>query len=244
MTRAYLVAAGQFHDIDYARLELLKLIQEHPSIRVTVAKDYHDIEAIKASDFLITYTCNVVPTEAEQKGLQEYVQSGKRWFALHGTNAILEFLANGVNSPETAPILMQTLGTQFIAHPPIMPFTVRTSDPNHELVKGVGEFETDDELYLCRIHGDLHMLLHSEFNGEATGFIEKDWKDDQPRPVYYINKVGKGEVLYLNLGHCRGHWDMHPVVDYYPRIEKGSWDKPQYYELLRRGLKYLLDGAH
>ena len=244
MTRAYLVAAGQFHDIDYARLELLKLIQEHPSIRVTVAKDYHDIEAIKASDFLITYTCNVVPTEAEQKALQEYISSGKRWFALHGTNAILEFLANGVNAPETAPVLMQTLGTQFIAHPPIMPFTVRTSDPNHELVKGVGEFETDDELYLCRIHGDLHLLLHSEFNGEATGFIEKDWNDGKPRPVYYINKVGKGEVLYLNLGHCRGHWDMQPVMDYYPKIEMGSWDKPQYYELLRRGLKYLLDRAH
>ena len=244
MTRAYLVAAGQFHDIDYARLELLKLIQEHPSIRVTVAKDYHDIEAIKASDFLITYTCNVVPTEDEQKALQEYISSGKRWFALHGTNAILEFLANGVNAPETAPVLMKTLGTQFIAHPPIMPFTVRTSDPNHELVKGVGEFETDDELYLCRIHGDLHMLLHSEFNGEATGFIEKDWNDGKPRPVYYINKVGKGEVLYLNLGHCRGHWDMQPVMDYYPKVEMGSWDKPQYYELLRRGLKYLLDRAH
>ena len=56
--------------------------------------------------------------------------------------------------------------------------------------------------------------------------------------MYYIKKVGAGEVLYLNLGHCRGHYDMQPMVDYYPEIERGSWDKPEYYELLRRGLRY------
>jgi uncharacterized protein len=234
----YLVAAGQFHDIDHARLELLKLLAEHDNVRCRVAADYHDIEAIRRSDFLVTYTCNLVPTEAEQKALRDYVASGKRWLALHGTNSILEFLDKGVNSPETAPILMQTLGTQFIAHPPIQLFKVRVADPTHELVKGINEFETDDELYLSRIHGDLHVLLDTQFNGEATGFIESDWRDDAPRPVYYINRVGEGEVLYLNLGHCRGHYDMRPLMDYYPKVERGSWEKPEYYELLRRGIAY------
>ncbi|MBA4811113.1 MAG: ThuA domain-containing protein, partial [Acidimicrobiales bacterium] len=36
---AYLVAGGRFHDIDYARLELLKLLSEHPYIRVKVGSD-------------------------------------------------------------------------------------------------------------------------------------------------------------------------------------------------------------
>jgi type 1 glutamine amidotransferase len=58
--------------------------------------------------------------------------------------------------------------------------------------------------------------LYTDYTGEAKGFIEDQWLDDDPRPVYYINKVGEGEVLYLNLGHCRGHYDMKPVVDYYP----------------------------
>jgi uncharacterized protein len=234
----YMVAAGQFHDIDHARLELLKLLEEHDNIRCRVAADYSDIEGIQRSDFLITYTCNVVPTEAQQEALRDYVASGKRWFALHGTNSILEFLDKGVNAPETAPILMKTLGTQFIAHPPIQPFRVRVADPEHELVKGVNEFETDDELYLCRIHGDLHVLLDTHFNGEAAGFIESQWLDDTPRTVYYLHSVGKGEVLYLNLGHCRGHYDMRPLMDYYPKIERGSWEKPEYYELLRRGIGY------
>lgn len=235
---AYMVAAGMYHDIDYARLELLKLLAEHDRVRTKVATDYHDIEAIQASDFLITYTCNLVPSEAEQQGLRDYIANGGKWLALHGTNAILEFTAKGVASPETAPVLMETLGTQFIAHPPIQLFTVKTEDKSHELVKGVGEFETDDELYCSRLHGDLHWLLYSEFSGTADGFVESDWQAGGKHPVYYIKKTGKGEVLYLNLGHCRGHYDMAPVADYYPEVERGSWEKPQYYELLRRGIRY------
>ncbi len=235
----YLVVAGDYHDMDHARLELLKLLAENERIRTRVAADYHDLEAIHASDVLITYTCNVVPEPAEQESLREFVASGKRWFALHGTNSILKFLADGrVDAPETAPVLMQTLGTQFIAHPPIQPFRVRVSDPDHELVSGINEFETDDELYLCRIHGDLTLLLEAHYSGKAAGFVEEDWPDDTPRPVYYINPVDQGEVLYLNLGHCRGHYDMQPMIDYYPNIERGSWDKPEYYELLRRGIAY------
>jgi len=237
--KAYLVAAGDYHDIDYARLELLKLLSENELIRTTVASDYSDLEAIHNSDFLISYTCNLVPTEEQQIALREYVASGKKWFALHGTNSILEFLASGkVDTPDKAPVFMQTLGSQFLAHPPIQLFRVEVSDNNHPLVSDIGEFETDDELYLCKIHGDIKQLLHTHFTGKADGFVNEDWPDDEQRPVYYINSVGEGEVLYLNLGHCRGHYDMQPMVPYYPNIEKGSWDKPQYYELLRRGLAY------
>lgn len=236
--RAYLVAAGDYHDIDFARLELLKLFAEHPNIRVQVAHDFHDLEAIAASDFLVTYTCNVIPTEAQQRALRAYVAGGKRWFALHGTNSILRFIEAGVDCPDEAPIMMETLGTQFAAHPPIMPFKVRVSDPNHPLVQGINEFEADDELYLCTIKGKLHHLLETTYSGPCKGFVQEAWPDNDPRPVYYLHQVEKGEVVYLNLGHCRGHWDMQPLMDYYPAVEKGSWAVPEYYELLRRGLKY------
>ncbi|NJN51810.1 MAG: ThuA domain-containing protein, partial [Gammaproteobacteria bacterium] len=206
-TKVYLVAAGDYHDIDFARLELLKLFAEDASIRVQVAANYRDVDAISASDVLVTYTCNLVPSEAEQEALRDFVSSGKSWFALHGTNSILKFLADGrVDAPETAPVLMETLGTQFIAHPPIAPFRVRVADPDHELVAGIDEFETDDELYLCRIHGKLHTLLDTRYTGPAKGFVEEQWPDDVSRPVYYIHRVGKGEVLYLNLGHL--YWPL------------------------------------
>ena len=54
----------------------------------------------------------------------------------------------------------------------------------------------------------------------------------------YLRELGDGAVLYNTLGHCRGHYDMVPVVDYYPTIERGSWEHPAYYELLRRSLRW------
>ena len=68
-TNFYLVAAGDYHDIDFARLELLKLFAEDEKIRVQVAADYHDTAAISAADVLVTYTCNLLPTEEEQQAL-------------------------------------------------------------------------------------------------------------------------------------------------------------------------------
>lgn len=238
-----LVAAGQYHDIDYARLEILKLLAEDERIRTRVVADYHDVDALTSSDFIVSYTCNLVPEEDEQQALKSYIEGGGRWLALHGTNAILQFTAEGVATPETAPVLMETLGTQFIAHPPIAPYRVELTQPEHPLVTGIEPFDTDDELYLCRIHGDLDVLMHTHFTGDATGFVEADWPNDEPRPVYYVNSVGAGQVLYLTLGHCRGHYDMQPVMDFYPTIERGSWEVPEYYELLRRAIAHCANGA-
>ena len=36
---AYLVTGGKYHDVDFARLELLKLLAEHDDVRVRVAAD-------------------------------------------------------------------------------------------------------------------------------------------------------------------------------------------------------------
>ncbi len=239
----YMVAGGQFHDIDFARRELLALLAEHPRVRTRVASDYVDVKSIAKSACLITYTCNVVPSLEEQSALRSFVEAGGKWLALHGTNSILEFTAKGVRAPETAPVMMETLGSQFIAHPPIQPYRVRITDPGHALVKGIDEFETDDELYLSRIHGDLQVLLHTHYTGKAVGFLESQWDDDAARPVYYLNRLGKGEVLYLTLGHCRGHYDMRPMADYYPTIERGSWERPEFYELLRRAIRHCVSGA-
>ena len=43
---AYLVCGGKYHDFDFARLELLKLLAEDDHIRVQVAQHFGDVEAI------------------------------------------------------------------------------------------------------------------------------------------------------------------------------------------------------
>jgi hypothetical protein len=125
----------------------------------------------------------------------------------------------------------------FVAHPPIAPYRVSVADPDHPLVAGVEPFEAADELYLSEYYGDLHVLLETEFEGEAAGFVESRWEKAK-HPVFYLHPVGQGCVLYLTLGHCRGHYDMQPLIDFYPEPEKGSWALPVFYDLLRRGLSW------
>ena len=238
-----LIAGGKFHDIDFARLELLKLLAEDDRVRVRVFEDYSNLAAIAAADFLVSYTCDVTPSLVEQEALRAFVERGGRWYALHGTNSILRFLQNGlVDSPRWAPHFMETLGSMFIAHPPIAPYRVTVADPSHDLVKGVQPFEATDELYLSEYYGQLHVLLETEFEGQATGFVEAEWPKAR-HPVFYLHPIGEGAVLYLTLGHCRGHYDMRPLMDFYPQPEKGSWALPVFYDLLRRGIAWAREPA-
>lgn len=236
---AYLVCGGRYHDMDFARLELLKLCNEHEQIRVRVGEDYRDSNAIAASDLLVTYTCDVIPVEDQQAALEELLARGKRWLALHGTNSILRYAkGEGWEAPRVAPRFMRMLGSQFIAHPPIAPYRVEVTDPQHPLVRGIEPFDADDELYLCEDHGDNHTLLHTNFSGEAAGFVEHDWRGNTRRSVLYLRRHGGGELLYCTLGHCRGKYDMQPLMQEYPTVERGSWKLPVFYELLRRGIRW------
>jgi type 1 glutamine amidotransferase len=112
------------------------------------------------------------------------------------------------------------------------------SRPDHPLVAGIRDFEVEDELYLSEYHGESETLLETRFTGEAPGFVEKSWPEDVPHRVMYLHRVGRGSVLYNTLGHCRGRYDMRPIVDVYPRVERCAWNEPVYYELLRRGLAW------
>ncbi len=238
-----LVCGGVWHDMDFARLELLKLLSEDPSVRTRVFEDYENIDALRQADILITYTCDVTPSLAAQEVLRDWLTAGGRWYALHGTNSILRLLAEGPdaglwNAPRWAPLFIDMLGSQFISHPPIAPYTVTVADPGHPLVAGVEPFETTDELYHLETHGDLHVLLETECTQEGTGFVEAA---DAPgmHPVMYLKDHGKGAVLYNTLGHCRGHYDLQPMLDWWPTVDRCAWDLPVFYELLRRGIAWL-----
>ena len=217
-----LVAGGKYHDIDFARRELLTLLGEHEEFRVRVQPDYEDTTGIAKSSILVSYTCDVRPSEKAQTEIRSWVENGGRWVALHGTNAALTLGGpNGVDAPRCFPSWADTLGSQFVAHPPIQPYTVQVSDPNHWLVSGIESFDTDDELYLSEYadRDALHALLHTTWQGDAKGFVEADWTNCDPTHlVMYLRDLGQGSILYNTLGHCRGHYDMAPVLDFYPRI--------------------------
>ena len=239
----YLVAGGKYHNIDYARLELLKLFAEQPRLKVQVGADYTDIDAICEADFIVSYTCDVMPTPAQTERLCQRMRDGGRWFALHGTNSILRFLDDGrVNSPRENEPFMELMGSQFLSHPPIEPYEVEVTDPEHPLVAGIPTFTVDDELYLCKMHGEHQTLMHCNWDGPVEGFVRDDWKKDtEVQPVLYIHPYGEGQVLYFTLGHCRGKYDMQPLIEEYPEPEEGAWKTEEYYEVLRRGIAWAME---
>lgn len=238
--RCYFVASGKYHDIDFARLELLKLLAEHDNIRTTVAPDYSDIDAICGADFLLTYTCDVVPTPEQTARLKDYVSGGGKWIALHGTNSILRFLEDGrVNAPDDAPEFMELVGTQFKAHPPVGPFCVQVVDDSHPLTQGMTDFDVEDELYLSKTYSDIRILMQSTYTGKAEGFVDGDW-DNEVVPITYLKDVGKGQVFYCTLGHCRGHYDVTEMIPFFPHIQRCAWNYPIYHELLRRSIRWAM----
>lgn len=243
--RVYLVCGGKYHDFDFARLELLKLLADIDDVRAQVDHDFHDVESITAADLLVTYTCDVRPTEAEQQALRAWVEGGGRWFALHGTNSAFDpppALGRGVfGTPRCFPVFAETLGSQFLSHPAIDPYRVTVSPGAEDdvLVVGIEVFEANDELYLCEYLADVVPLLETRWTGTTEGFATAEWPDDQARLVMYRRPLGAGEVLYLTLGHCRSTWDMGaPPFNgmRWPVVERGSWELAELYELLRRGL--------
>ena len=153
-----LVAGGRYHDIDYARLQLLQLLAEHEDLRVRVQPHYEDTRGITHSSILVSYTCDVRPSERAQRTIRGWVEGGGRWVALHGTSSALDQTPDGWVAPRTMPVWIDTLGSQFVAHPPIQPYRVDNVAPDHWLVAGVEPFEATDELYLNdgRAGGRLH----------------------------------------------------------------------------------------
>lgn len=235
----YLVCNARFHDTNFARLELLKLLAENEDIHTRVADSFRDVEAIAQSQLLITYTCDLRPTFEETEALADFLKAGGRWFALHATNALLEFVGGKADTPDLAPTFMELLGSRFIAHPANQKIDIRVTDVKHPLTGGIEDFTVEDEEpYYCEPKGEQTVLLEASYHEPSIGYVRSDYGTDRDNhPQMYLHPVGNGEVLYLSLGHCTGKHDMKPLADIVP-VVRGSWNSPTYYELLRRGIRW------
>jgi uncharacterized protein len=132
---------------------------------------------------------------------------------------------------------MALLETRFAAHPPIGPYKVEITRGDHAMTQGLRAFNMIDELYLTRRTAEIDVLMHTSFTGTCPEFTDNDW-DQAEVPVLYERKVGARAILYLTLGHCRGHYDLMPIRAFVPHPERCGWNYPIFYELLRRGIRW------
>lgn len=244
---AVLVCGGRWHDFDFARLRLLTELARYERVRTRVFEDYNCLDALESADLLVTYTCARVPEPAQRAALVRFVARGGRWLALHGTNAAIDPAPEEADSRYTTPRafgeLAEVLGSQFLGHPPIAPYPVWPTEPDHPFLCGIAPFEVTDELYVSELHPPLRVLAHTRFVGESTGFAEGHTTADEPRPVLYLKEHGAGTVCYFTLGHCRGRFDVQDLgIEDLGRVDRGSWDVPEYALILRRCLRWAVTG--
>jgi type 1 glutamine amidotransferase len=76
-------------------------------------------------------------------------------------------------------------------HDPYGPFRVELAKPGHPLVRGLGDFETEDELYTC-LTGDqpIEILAHA-----------KSKVDGKYYPMAFVSRYGRGRSFQCTLGH-------------------------------------------
>jgi hypothetical protein len=244
--------------MDYARLRLLQLLQEHPPILSTVANDFSDIAKWLAdSQLLITYVAGPYPNDEQNACIRQWLEAGGRWFALHGTSG---GKAVRVGEERRARKMVKTshhstLGSFFLNHPPLRKFCVQVSDQEHVLTRDLpASFEVVDELYLIELQepAACHVLLTTELDADPSppgfGFVyDHDTSllpDGKTRVLGYTRQVGKGGVAYIALGHCHSpSTNRQATVDASvapagrpPTLFRGAWETESFERLLRNGI--------
>jgi type 1 glutamine amidotransferase len=245
--------------MDYARLRILGLLQEHPHVITTTASDYADVQRwLPGVRLLVTYVAGPYPDDEQDRLLRDWLAEGGRWLAFHGTSG---GKAARVGTRGARKMVKgsyhETLGSFFLNHPPVRKFRVDVADRDHPLCRGLpSSFEVMDELYLIELQDPsaCRVLLTTELEKDPSppgfGFTyDRDTSllpDGKTRVLAYEQPVGKGAIAYVALGHCHSpETNIQPFVDASvepsgttPLLFRGAWETAPFEKLLRNGIDW------
>lgn len=133
-------------------------------------------------------------TREQEHGLLDAVQAGTGLVAWHGTAA----------SFRASRAFHFMLGGDFIDHPggDGVRYEVRIVDVEHEVTKGVQDFELSSEQYYLQTDPNIHVLAETSFSGDYLPWIE-----GHTSPVAWVRQWGAGRVFYHSIGYTTGTLD-------------------------------------
>jgi type 1 glutamine amidotransferase len=139
-------------------------------------------------------------TEKAERSLLGAVESGTGFVGWHGAAA--SFRAS-------LPFSFM-LGSSFIEHPGgegvDVPYGVKIVDREHEITRGVDDFEAASEQYYLHYDPAVHVLATTTFTGEHL-----PWVEGTEMPIAYTKQWGKGRVFFVALGHLPKDLESAPV---------------------------------
>ncbi len=198
------------HDQDYARLRLLGLLAER-DIPASVGNDFADVAKwLPVSRLLVTYVAGPYPDAAQCQVIEEWLESGGHWLALHGTSGGRAQRVEGARMRRTIRTEHHAvLGSMFLTHPPIQEFRVDVRAPGSPLTKGLGaSFVVEDEPYFIELTNpaNTQILLTADYGPSAAGAtqglydkdtsLQPDGKTSNPR-LHPRGRGGRRHLLRL-----------------------------------------------
>lgn len=267
--RAHLITGGfppgsvAGHDMDYARLQLLQMLHGKAGLTVTTANDFQDIERwLPGADLLVTYVAGPFPAGAGNDALARWLEQGGRWLALHGTSGgkAVKTEHNGLAVKKMVKgEHHRTLGCFFLNHPPLCAFDVAVTG-EHRVTRGLPKrFTVKDELYLVELQDPAasRVLLTTELAKDPSppgfGFYYDEdtalQPDGKTRVLGYARVTGRGEVVYIGLGHCHADraGSRSPVdrsIDpngVMPPVFHGVWESDAFARLIQNAVAWGTD---
>jgi uncharacterized ParB-like nuclease family protein len=246
------------HDQDYARLRLLTLLAER-DIPASVGNDFAEVAKwLPVSRLLITYVAGPYPDAAQSRVIEEWMESGGHWLALHGTSGGRAQRVEGARMRRTVRTEHHAvLGSMFLTHPPIREFRVDIRAPDSPLLRGLGaSFVVEDEPYFIELTdpAKTQILLTADYgpsaDGATQGLYETDTSlqsDGKTRVLGYTRLAGQGGVTYYAFGHChnpaiRAARANQDPADTTPPTFRQPWENAAVETLLRNAIDWGVEG--
>ncbi len=141
---------------------------------------------------VLNYQNHEVPApEGALANLKRAVDGGKGLVLVHfACGAFIDWPTKTV-APDFGIIAGRVWNPALRGHDPRGPFRVRIADPAHPIMKGLSDFDTDDELYTCLDGSEPIQVL-------ATAVSAVDKKE---YPMAFALTPGKGRTFNCVLGH-------------------------------------------
>jgi type 1 glutamine amidotransferase len=189
---------------------LAEALRKDPRLEVFTVEDPAFLEspAINNYDLILLHFQNWQqpgPGEAARENLRRFVEGGK--------GVALAHFACGAwfgEWPEFAKLAGRAwfgLGPGRHQHDPYGPFRVELAKPDHPIVLGMTDFDTQDELYTCLV-GDYPIEVLAQAKSKA---------DAKLYPMAFVSQYGKGRTFHCLLGHDTKALSVPGVQELYRR---------------------------
>ncbi|HID23440.1 MAG TPA: ThuA domain-containing protein [Planctomycetaceae bacterium] len=168
---------------------LRRVIEQDPRLEVRIVEDpaFLACEAVRDYDVIVLHFKNYDPVPRESRVKARLLQAVKSGTGL----VVLHFACGAFEDWPEYRELVGKVWDRKNTHDPYRRFTVRIVAPDHAITRGMKDFQTTDELYIC-LEGERPVDLLATARSITTG------KD---HPMAFAFTYGQGRVFHTPLGH-------------------------------------------